>query len=312
MVLQPMKGWGEVMVETEGMIIKLERFKLNDGPGIRTTVFTKGCPLRCLWCSNPESQESYPEILYNQSLCIVGCRECIKVCPNNSITKIDEKIVINHSLCKKCYRCVEVCDVGALKKVGDIINFEEIYKRVERDIPFYKETKGGVTVSGGEPLNHKGFTRELFKVCRENGIHTALDTSGYGDMDEILRYTDLVLFDMKHIDDSLHKKYTGVSNKIILENIKKVSNNHIPMIIRIPLVPGINDSKENMKQFIEFLKDIRFIRVDLLPYHGLGIDKYTQLGRVYQLEDLKTLEKSDLEEIIELFNINGIKCLAQC
>ncbi len=299
------------MAEKNGMIFKIERFRLEDGPGIRTTVFIKGCPLRCLWCSNPESQAQYPEVVYNESLCIPGCQECIKACPENGIIRTGERIVLNRSVCKKCHPCAEVCDAGALRKVGDLTTVGDLYREIERDIPFYQETQGGMTVSGGEPLTNPEFTRDLLKACREKEIHTALDTTGYGEMDEVLRYTDLVLFDIKQMDSRLHKKYTGVGNEIILENVKKISDRNIPMIIRVPVIPGMNDSGDDVRQLIEFLKNVNFMHVDLLPYHGLGAEKYAQLGREYPLEGLETPNKTDLEAMKQLYDDSGIACRIQ-
>ncbi len=295
--------------EQEGIIFKIERFRLDDGPGIRTTIFVKGCPLRCLWCSNPEGQNPYPEKVYNESLCIKGCEECIRVCPTNAISRNTEgKIVFNMDRCIRCYRCLEVCHAQSLIKVGERVTVEKVLKEVKKDVLFYQETGGGITVSGGEPLTNPGFTQELLKSCKKRGIHTVLDTSGYGEIEGVLKYTDLVLYDIKHIDPIEHQKYTGVTNEIILENAKRISQKNVPMIIRVPIIPGVNNSRENINKLIEFLKELRLIRVELLPYHRLGVDKYKMIGKRYELKSLKLPTKDDLNLIKELFKIHNINC----
>lgn len=297
------------MDEREDVIFKIERFRLDDGPGIRTTVFMKGCPLRCLWCSNPEGQNSYPEKLYNESLCIEGCEECIIACPRNAINRdTGGKLVFDLKCCIGCYKCVEACSTQSLIKVGEKVTVEEVLREIESDISFYQETGGGITISGGEPLANPEFTRELLRSCRKMGIHTVLDTSGYGEIERVLKYVDLVLYDIKHMDPIKHQKYTGVTNEIILENVKIVAQERVPITIRVPIIPTINDSMENISELIEFLKGLQLIYVELLPYHRLGVNKYKMLGRHYELESLRLPSKDDLRAVKKLFEAHGITC----
>jgi len=289
----------------EGLIFDIQRARLDDGPGIRTTVFLKGCPLRCAWCSNPESQRPFPEIMYNANLHIDGCEECIKICPANAIEKNEgEEIKINRDLCSaECSECTKVCFSNALTVVGQRISVEEVLKVVEKDIPFYRSSNGGVTISGGEPLVQPEFTREVLKACKERGIHTVLDTSGYGrweDLNEILKYVDLTLYDIKHMDPLKHKAYTGVSNELILENVRRMGQKKMPIVIRLPIIPGINDSEKNINDLIGLIEEVSPLRVDLLPYHRLGVSKYRMLGREYGLQGLEPPNREHLNHIRNL------------
>lgn len=289
----------------EGLIFDIQRTRLDDGPGIRTTVFLKGCPLRCLWCSNPESQRSSPEIMYNANLHIDGCEECIKMCPAQAIEKYGrEGIKINRDVCKvNCSGCAEVCFSNALTVIGRKVTVEEVQKEIKKDIAFYRASNGGVTISGGEPLAQPEFAKEILKACKEEEIHTVLDTNGYGRweiLEAMLQYVDLVLYDIKHMDPITHNTYTGVSNKLILENIRKISQIEIPIVIRFPVIPGINSSEDNINSLIQLAKEVSPLRVDLLPYHRLGVSKYRMLGRNYGLQDLEPPTSENLSRICGL------------
>jgi len=289
----------------QGVIFDIQRYRLDDGPGIRTTVFLKGCPLRCLWCSNPESQRTHPEVMYNAGLHIDRCEECIRVCPVSAIEKDEEEGVrIDRDLCRQgCNECAKVCYSNALTTVGQMVSVRELLKEVEKDMPFYKSSDGGVTISGGEPLAQPEFTREILKACKERGIHTVLDTSGYGrwsDLEKIIKYVDITLYDIKHMNPLKHKAYTGASNELILGNVRRMGQKKMPIVIRLAIIPKINDSKEHINELIELTKEVLALRVDLLPYHRLGVSKYKMLGREYGLQGLEPPTREHLNRVRDL------------
>ena len=230
------------------MVFNIQHYAIQDGPGVRTTVFLKGCPLRCWWCSNPESQNSFPEVAHSDSLCN-KCGKCLDVCDVRAIRLDDSHIEINRDTCNTCGKCVEVCSMGALKIYGRQMTLEEVLDEVRKETLFYWNSGGGVTASGGEPLSQSEFVSELFRYCQRSGIHTVLDTCGFAknyELKRVLSYTDLVLYDLKFIDSAAHKEFTGHSNEPVLDNAKIIAKSGVPIIIRIPLIPDINDSEDNM------------------------------------------------------------------
>ena len=293
-----------------GWIFNIQRYSINDGPGIRATVFFKGCPLRCLWCSNPESQELSPQLLFFEASC-VKCYRCVQVCPAGATTRgPDGKIEINRELCKACGACVEACLSDARTISGKFMKLEEVLDIIKRDIPFYRKSGGGVTASGGEPTYQPDFLRELFRQCQNSGLHTALDTCGYVRwqvLQKILEYVDLVLFDIKHMDPEIHRRFTGIDNQLILENARRIARKRKPMIMRMPLIPGNNDSPENIKSVAEFMNQMGLQKIDLLPYHRLGVSKYRRMGKEYQLSEVKSYNEEEVQRIKGLFESYGLE-----
>lgn len=264
-----------------GCIFDIMKYSVHDGPGIRTTVFLKGCPLNCWWCHNPEGQALKPEIMLWPNRCI-GCGECQKACQFQAMAHPEN--------CTQCGKCAEVCPAEARVLVGRTMSIEETLHEIEKDMVFYRQSGGGVTFSGGEPLMQPDFLEAMLKVCRQREIHTALETTGYARPETLLRLSslvDLFLYDLKLMDDAAHRKYTGVSNRMIIENLKMLAENQARIIARVPIIPGINDDQKNINDIGELLTSLKLNEVHLLPYHRAGTDKYRRLNRTYLLPDLK-------------------------
>ena len=296
------------MVST-GIIFDIKRFSIHDGPGIRSTVFLKGCPLSCQWCHNPESQSFTPEFLFRVDRCLL-CGSCIEVCPEGAIRIDNEKIITDIKKCVVQGQCVSVCYPGAREIIGREVSPSEVVDELVRDRVFYEESGGGVTFSGGEPLSQSEFLEESLKLCHEAELKTALDTCGSAPWEELesqLPYLDLVLYDHKLLDDRLHKKFTGVSNKNILENFVRLGKSGIEVIVRRPVIPGVNDSSEEINRLGVFLQENNGVsKIDLLPYHALSADKYTRLGRE-QSTAWKTPSPEDQERITTQLNEMGFQ-----
>ncbi len=267
----------------QGRIFNIQRFSIHDGPGIRTSVFLKGCNLRCLWCHNPESNSPRQEVQFFPQKCIL-CKKCIEVCPEGAhYINQDGVKIFDRSKCTLHGECVANCMYDALVFVYKYMQPEEVVEVVLKDRDYYRNSGGGLTISGGEPLLQKDFVKEVFDITRAHGVHNALDTAANTPWEHIayvLPSVDLVLLDLKSMDDELHLYGTGVSNKRILENARKLAQQDVDIIVRIPVVPKFNDSLENMRATAQFLRQFpRLMYVDLLPYHDLGVDKYTSLGK---------------------------------
>ncbi|MDA8235059.1 MAG: glycyl-radical enzyme activating protein [Clostridia bacterium] len=294
-----------------GTIFNIQRYSLDDGPGIRTTVFLKGCPLECLWCSNPESQNPWPEVTHRDASCI-KCGRCVEVCPVQAISINENAFIINREKCTRCAKCTEVCSAEALKIIGKEMSVEEVFIEVMRDIEYYQNSGGGITVSGGEVLTQPEFAANLLKKCRDAGMHTCLDTSGYGDtgaLKKILPYTSLVLFDLKHMDPTAHHKLTGQSNELILRNLQVIVESGVPVMIRVPIIPGLNDSEENIKAIARTVSGMTTApRIDLLPYHRYGMGKYKMLDLEYQLADIARPSDEQLDRAKEIVESYGLGC----
>lgn len=324
----------------KGIVFNIQRWAVQDGPGMRTTVFLKGCPLTCEWCSNPESQKSDPEIMTRDILCI-GCGKCVEICPQNAISIIDERSAhtfyttrrsgckperydhkkngnnldkngsvaitkkfirkIDREKCNLCLECAKVCPAKAIIVAGDIKTVDEVMDTVLRDIKYYRRSKGGMTISGGEPLSQWEFTLELLKAAHKKNLHTALDTTGFGKWDilkRLLEYTDLLLYDVKFIDPEKHKTATGVDNEIILSNLKKAVKKTEVWIRRI-VIPGYNDSDGEIKELGKLANSLKPkpSRISLLPYHKFAETKYSSLNRVYLFKDIEPPAAKQLDAI---------------
>ncbi len=269
--------------ELTGLVFNIQKFSTEDGPGIRTTVFMKGCPLRCPWCSNPEGMARIPELLPSKRKCI-SCKRCEEACPTGAISFQNDMRELDWALCSACLACTEDCPSGALEASGEYKTVDETFGIVERDRDFYETSGGGVTVSGGEALLQWAFVRDLLEKCQEAGFHTALDTTGYcawENMEQVLRHTDLVLFDVKHTDSDRHKEKTGVPNEQILRNLQRAVR-MTKVWMRVPVLPGFNDSEPNMRATAELAARVGVEKVCLLPYHDWASEKYYRLGRCYE------------------------------
>jgi pyruvate formate lyase activating enzyme len=290
-----------------GLIFDIRRFSVHDGPGIRTTLFLKGCPLSCWWCHNPEGRYSRINLMLYPDRCI-ECGECIRACPHGAIRREDGGIRTSPLLCRACGTCVEDCAAEARKLTGRRLTVREAMEEIEKDRVFYDESGGGVTFSGGEPFSQPCFLEAMLDACRAGGIHTAVDTCGYADQELLLRLSekvDLFLFDLKLLDPAAHLKYTGVSNEIILKNLAALASQSKSIIIRFPVIPGINDGMNNVQDMIAHLNSLGLSRLDLLPYHRIGLEKYQRLGMPYRLNGLEPPPEERLREIAHEFEQMG-------
>jgi pyruvate formate lyase activating enzyme len=280
-----------------GTVLNIQHFSVNDGPGIRTTVFMKGCPLHCAWCHNPESISSSREIVLRPDRCI-RCGECMTVCKNDAIHRINGSYVHHLEKCMKCGECVEVCAADARTIIGTEMTVEDVMKEIRKDVVFYNQSNGGVTFSGGEPLLQSEFLLALLKACRQEGIHTTVDTAGFTTasiLKSIAEYADLFLYDLKILDESKHREFTGVSNQIILNNLRLLVEWKRQVVVRVPFIPTINDNEENIRALGEFLHSLKAIQeLHILPYHKSGIEKYQRAGKKYLLTSLETPNKKTI------------------
>jgi pyruvate formate lyase activating enzyme len=298
--------------ETRGIIFNIQTYSIHDGPGIRTTVFIKGCPLKCVWCQNPESQSATPQLLFNSEAC-VGCGKCLKVCPEGAIRLVEGKSWTNRDICRGSAKCVEVCPNEARNIAGTHVTAGEVFQEVVKDKIFYEKSGGGVTLGGGEPLASPEFTTSLLRLCKNVGIHTTLDTCGYVKWDimkQILNYVDLVLYDLKHMEPAAHQLYTGVSNELILENARRICQElHIPVLARVPVIPGFNDSMKNIEATGRFIAAElgTTTAVHLLPYHKLGEMKYQRLEKPENPASISPPDENCIMKLKEVLESFGLK-----
>jgi len=295
----------------KGIVFDIQRYSIHDGPGIRTLVFLKGCPLRCIWCSNPESHHINPQISFYPSRCI-GCGTCIKVCQKKAIRVLEGGgKFVDMNKCNLCGKCIESCYPEALVLLGKCFTVEELMEEIEKDRPFYDKSGGGVTLTGGEPMFQTKFSYQVLQECRKKAIHTAIETCGYADWENfemVLPYVDLVFYDIKHMDPNVHLKLTGVSNKSILENARRIVKMKKKLIPRFPIIPYCNDSKENIINTGRFVKnELGLNEIHLLPYHRLGEVKYKRLGINYSLAEFKPFEKEQVNEFKKILEDLGLR-----
>ena len=284
-----------------GLISHIQKYSTKDGPGIRSTVFLKGCPLGCLWCSNPELIRPEKDLLYNRGKC-VQCGTCISVCPEGALSFDDKNFIqVDRDLCTACGLCVDACPEGALELVGREITVDELVEELLKDKVFYETSGGGVTFSGGEPLYQAGFVAQVAARMKEVGVHTAVDTAGdvsWCRFDELLDVIDLVLYDLKTIDRAKHQRLTGRDNDLILANARMLSMKGMPMHMRLVAVPGLNDDLADLSARMEFIGELETVeQIDLLPYHRYGIGKYARLGLEYPLMDVPEHSDEDIERM---------------
>ncbi len=311
-------------LQQTGVVFNLQRFSLHDGPGIRTIVFFKGCPLRCHWCSNPESQKYQPELIFNQSKCL-GCEGCIRTCPEGaisfaSISSQPEQAVspsrkssllwLDRVKCTGCGGCVKSCPSEALYMEGYKTTVKDILEEVMKDSAFYKNSSGGITLSGGEVLAQPDFAYALLYMSKQYGIHTVVETAGYASFEalhRIMAVTDIFLYDLKHYDEAKHLYYTGVKLTDILENLQSLLEAGAEVILRIPVIPEVNDSEEDAKHFGQLLKSMGIKKVNLLPFHQLGEYKYNLLQQNYAFGGKKVLKDEDVEDYKQMIASYGLE-----
>ncbi len=292
-------------------VFNIQKYSIHDGDGIRTTIFFKGCPIRCAWCHNPESQRFGPELLWNQEKC-TNCGACVEVCPTHAMKWNGSKVIMDRSLCTQCGKCVEACLNNVRELAGKYYTVEELVEEAEKDQMFYEESGGGVTLSGGEVMAQEPFHLivELTRRLHEKGIPVAIDTSGFAPWERfeaLLPFADVFLYDLKAMDPEKHKRLIGAENNLILDNLRKLSQNGAKVYLRMPLVGGLNTDDEDILPVIQLMQQgVRAERVYLLPYHNTGKSKYARLGRLYDINSVFNVPSPErLEEIAELFRKNG-------
>lgn len=300
------------MSDLKAKVFNIQPYSIHDGPGIRTTVFLKGCPLTCLWCQNPESQKMENQLLVVRDRC-TGCGRCVIACPFDAVKIVDGISKTDRTKCTVCGSCVSQCPEGIREVCGEEYTVSQLVKKVMADKLFYDGSGGGITVSGGEALSQADFVSEFFKQCKSEGLHTTLDTSGFAPWDKLEKvalHTDLVLYDVKHMDSQAHRKLTGVSNERILENLKRLSTMPVEIYIRIPVIPGMNDSDENIEKTAEFVKkDLggRY-KTYLLPYHRMGEAKLENLEETQGFLNLQPPSQEHMEHLRQFFDQRGLEC----
>ena len=296
----------------EGCIYKMERLAVYDGPGIRTVVFLKGCPMSCTWCASPESKSGKPEIGFRTELCN-GCMACADICPEQAVqVDRDGNIDFRRDQCRGCGSCVQVCPSGACTLIGEMVDATDVAARLEKDEVFYHRSGGGITLSGGDPVFQPVFSAAVLKKSLERGFHTAMETCAlcrWEVLETMLVHLDLVYVDIKHMDDRRHFELTGCSNKMILENIRNTARQYadLELVIRVPVIPGLNDEQDNMDGIMEFALTLDHIkRIELLPYHRYGVATYPVVGKSYGLPDIEPPSADRMQALRDRMEKSGI------
>jgi len=291
-----------------GIVARIDRSAVHDGPGVRTLIFFKGCPLRCTWCHSPETQSSKPEVVLHDDRCI-DCGTCVATCAHGAVVVNGRRHGVDRSRCEVCGECAVACPPGAREVVGRTVTVESLVSQIERDTIFHDCSGGGVTVSGGEPLHQPLFLEALLRRCRERRIHTAVETCGFAPAQTLLdvaRWTDLFLYDLKLMDDARHRSATGQSNRRILENLRLLCARHHGVRVRVPPIAGINDDRANIRALGAFLSELPLSDVDLLPYHTAGVAKYDRLGRPYALDQSAIPSTEAIDMAVETLSRCGL------
>jgi pyruvate formate lyase activating enzyme len=296
-----------------GLIFDIKRYSINDGPGIRITIFFKGCPLRCAWCHNPESFSTQVQKMYTASKCI-GAVECIRVCPNNALTLTPQGIVTDVARCELCEKCGEACPTKAIEMTGQIYSVNQLMEIIEKERLVFDQSNGGVTISGGEPLLQSEFLIELLDACGERGFHRSVDTSGFADTTKLLevaKRTDLFLYDLKLMDSKSHREFTGVNNEKILFNLEELAKIGANINIRFPFIGGVNTNSENVEKMAEFIAGLAGDKkvVNLLPYHQIAAHKYKKLGKEYDSGIMNEPSMEELERAQKIFTKFGLEVI---
>ena len=303
-------------MDIEGLVLDVDRFASHDGPGIRTAVFLKGCPLSCAWCHSPESRGALPELLFQAERCD-GCGLCPATCPEHALVMgpsgdaegEQQVAVLDRDACTACGRCVEVCYPGALRIGGASTTVGEMVKQVEADLPFFTSSGGGVTLSGGEPARQPDFSYNFLLACQKLGIHTALETTGYARaevMQRLASVTDLILYDVKHVDSATHRKYAGVPNELIHANLRMLADAGHEIQVRVPCIPGVNDSASQVKEISQLVVNAGIGQIVLLPYNSSAGAKYDWIGTPYELAERTTQTAEYMQELAAICRAAGL------